>query len=206
MLRLQLLLGARVGEIAGMARHEFDMEARTWTTPAKRTKNKRQHILPLSPLARKLIAERMMEQPGRFLFPTKHGNSQDSEHIAQGLQAALPHFEFRTRDTEPAPITSHDLRRTLATKLRELGFSSDVRDAVLNHITAKQRSVTEAHYTHADLSAEMHEALSTWEGAIGDIINGGDPFAKSATEMDDIEARALARFDRNKVVPLRRVS
>ena len=205
-LRLQLLLGARVGEVAGMARNEIDMEARTWTIPPKRSKNKRQHILPLPPLARKLIAERILEQQGRLLFPTKHGNAQDSKHIANGLREALPHFGFQTKEGEPAPFTSHDLRRTLATKLRELGFGSDVRDAILNHITAKQQSVTEAHYTHADLSGEMRDALTTWEGAIGDIIAGGDPFAKSDTEMDDIEAKALARFDRNKVVPLRRVS
>jgi integrase len=52
-LRLLLLTGCRLGEVAGMHREELDGE--TWTIPGERTKNHRTHKVPLAPLARDII-------------------------------------------------------------------------------------------------------------------------------------------------------
>jgi integrase len=50
-LKLCLITGQRVGEIAGMRRAELNLEARTWSLPGSRTKNKHAHLVPLSRLA-----------------------------------------------------------------------------------------------------------------------------------------------------------
>src|SRR5205823_1989556 len=47
MVRLLVLLGARRQEVGGMAWSELDLDGAVWTKPATRTKNKRQHELPV---------------------------------------------------------------------------------------------------------------------------------------------------------------
>jgi integrase len=51
LLKLILATMARPGEVAGMVAEELDLEKRIWTIPPERSKNKREHILPLSDLA-----------------------------------------------------------------------------------------------------------------------------------------------------------
>jgi integrase len=203
-LRLQLLTGQRISEVAGLARHEIDLERRIWTLPAARAKNKHPHVIPLPPMARAIVADRMTKATGRLLFPTLCGNPPDNKHIANGLRSAMPHFGFTNPDGSDAPFTTHDLRRTVATYLRELKFGSDVRDAILNHVSSKGKSVTEMHYNFADISAEMREALTVWQSAIEAIVDGADPFGRSDADVDEIEARALRRFRAN-IRPLRAV-
>lgn len=55
-LRLLLLTGARLNEVAGMARAELNDDHTMWSIPGSRTKNTRPHVMPLPPLARELIA------------------------------------------------------------------------------------------------------------------------------------------------------
>ena len=54
-IRLLILTGARRSEIAGMRWSEIDIERKLWTLPKERTKNKREHIVPLSDLAIDII-------------------------------------------------------------------------------------------------------------------------------------------------------
>jgi integrase len=84
--RLELLTGARIGEVIGTARSELDLTKRVWTIPGARTKNGREHILPLSPLAVSIFSvalqlaevsrRRRAEREGQdvetteFLFPS----------------------------------------------------------------------------------------------------------------------------------------
>jgi integrase len=55
LLKLLLLTGCRLNEVAGMTRAELTYDGATWNIPAVRTKNKRPHVVPLAPLAQKLI-------------------------------------------------------------------------------------------------------------------------------------------------------
>jgi integrase len=58
-LRLTLLTGARISEIAGISRAELerlgDASRAAWIIPGTRTKNGRDHLVPLSPLAQDLV-------------------------------------------------------------------------------------------------------------------------------------------------------
>jgi integrase len=60
-LRLVLLTGVRVGELAGAEIREFDRlddaDQAKWTIPAARSKNGRAHVVPLSEPARKIVAD-----------------------------------------------------------------------------------------------------------------------------------------------------
>src|SRR5262249_59056697 len=46
----------RPGEAIGATREELDLKARTWTIPASRMKSHREHVVPLSTAALKLLA------------------------------------------------------------------------------------------------------------------------------------------------------
>ena len=48
-IKLLILIGCRRAEVGGMAWSEFNFEQGTWTLPASRSKNARQHVLPLLP-------------------------------------------------------------------------------------------------------------------------------------------------------------
>jgi integrase len=192
-LRLALLTGARVGEIAGLCRAELHLDNPTcavWIIPGTRTKNGRDHLIPLPALARHVILDLlgMIGPAEQFLFPTRslrragpmRGNS---------LTQAMTYFSARvaaTRSreigdsasvtattTDPIeswkalPPTPHDLRRTLGTRLAELRVHKEIRDRVLNHIPS---DVGSKHYNVHDYSDEKRDALERWASVVTSII------------------------------------
>jgi integrase len=68
-LRLQLCLGARIGEVSGLRAEEIDQNW-IWTLPASRSKNKRPRLTPLVGLARQIVSERLavFERGSLFLL------------------------------------------------------------------------------------------------------------------------------------------
>ena len=56
LLKILLLTGQRLSEVAQMRRSELSNDGAAWTVPGERTKNRREHRLSLPPTARDLIA------------------------------------------------------------------------------------------------------------------------------------------------------
>ena len=56
-LRLALVTGQRIGEVCGALQSEIDLDKAEWLIPARRVKNRRDHSVPLSPLAVKLFRQ-----------------------------------------------------------------------------------------------------------------------------------------------------
>jgi integrase len=56
-IRLCLVTGQRVGEVAGMTLDELDLKRRVWNIPGSRTTNGHPHSVPLSRLALDLISD-----------------------------------------------------------------------------------------------------------------------------------------------------
>ena len=59
MLKLELLTGARCGEISGLRAEEIDRNKWVWTLPASRSKNGRQRVTPIAGLAREMLEQRL---------------------------------------------------------------------------------------------------------------------------------------------------
>jgi len=152
-LRLQLLTGARVGEVAGALWAEIDVEAALWTIPAERSKNKRTHRLPLSPQALAVLeSARALDRGTGAVFPAiRTGNALQACSVASAVRANLTHFDV-------ARFTPHDVRRTVATGISEAGASRVVVTKILNHTDA---SVT-AIYDRYEYMKEMRAALDAW--------------------------------------------
>ena len=69
-LRLALLTGLRVGEIAGIKpgelEHLGDPAKAVWTIPGNRTKNGRDHAVPLAPMALEIVRKLTPRTPGGY--------------------------------------------------------------------------------------------------------------------------------------------
>jgi integrase len=186
--RLQILLGQRSGEIAGMARDEIATNLMTWTIPGARTKNGKTHTVPLPPLARQIIGEALaaIDVEQTQLFVGGRGAVCRSDDVAHDVADLVEAAGVE-------PFTPHDLRRTLATGLETIGIPMPVISAALNHISAKAASVTTAHYAHADLSMEVRAALTRWQATVEACLSGEDPFAVKIDDIEEMERRMLAR-------------
>jgi integrase len=171
-LKLELVTGQRVGEICGMTRDELDLDRRnTWTIPAARSKNKHAHEIPLTPLATELIRAALADAgDSKFIFPDpKTGVAYTSTAITTRVSGAY-------RDIGIDHFSSHDLRRTCADSMAELGVLDGIVGRVLNHRSIFKATVTQKHYITRSYEREMRAALELWESRLRAII-GGEPIA-----------------------------
>lgn len=166
-LRLQLLTGARVGEVAGMEASELSIEGERliWTLPAKRSKNKKPRLTPLTGQARTIVERALEARPKGALFRTLEGKralgSSDIGHALNARERPVTHF------------TTHDLRRTVVSGMDELGIALDTIAAVVGHQRGNKATQTLVrHYSRPNLDSRVEVALTAWETYLNGIIEG----------------------------------
>ena len=69
--------------------------------------------------------------------------------------------------------TPHDCRRTVLTKMAELGVPPIVLGHIANHRTTTRAGVTLAVYVQHAYEREKREAMELWAGRLQAIIAGG---------------------------------
>jgi integrase len=168
-LKLLLLTGCRLNEVGGMRSSELSDDATVWSLPSARTKNRRSHIVPLPPLARDILAgvRRMPNERG-FIFTT-NGRTPVSGWSKIKKRADLAMGPV-------APWRIHDLRRTAATGMAEIGIPPHIVEAALNHISGARASVAGT-YNRAQYSTEKKAALERWADHVLGLISGTLPTA-----------------------------
>jgi integrase len=184
-LRLCLVTGQRVGEVAGMTRDEIDLDLKLWTIPAARSKNKRLHAISLSDLAVGILIDQLAasnelaDRKGRstpsWVFPGPGGRaSVTGAAIAKAVKRVEQPVKARgaTAIVGIAPWTPHDLRRTVATHMEEIGISPFTIGHVLNHVSATKASITSRVYARYDYAREKREALDLWADRLAGIVGG----------------------------------
>jgi integrase len=167
-IKLCLVTGQRVGEVAGMTRAELDLKAREWRLPASRTKNANAHVVPLSDMALGIIKEAMADAgEGSPVFPC--GKSSLSP-------VAVARTILRANDTERFGIpawSAHDLRRSALTGMARLGVAPIVLGHVANHRTTTRAGVTLAVYAQYTYDKEKRAALDLWADRLKAITGTG---------------------------------
>jgi integrase len=126
-IRLQLLTGARLGEVLNARKADFDLDRGVWTKPSHQTKQKRTEHLPLSAQAVALVAS-MLEPsaPGQvYLFP---GNV-----AGEPLRDIKKFWATAMRQAGIANYRRHDNRHTYASHLVSSGLSLEVVGRLLGH-------------------------------------------------------------------------
>jgi integrase len=169
--KLLLLTAQRRDEIAGVTWQEIDTEAATLTLPPWRTKNKRAHVVPLSARAlaifnaqpRRLLAS---GKPRDNVFGTGSGGFSGWSKAKAQLDSRL---KAANRSKPSKPWRLHDLRRTAATNMAELGVLPHVIEAALNHVSGHKSGVAGV-YNHARYDREVRAALELWAEHVISIV------------------------------------
>ena len=174
-LKLELLTGARCGEISGLCVEEINRNDWTWTLPAARSKNKRPRVTPLSGIVRQIVEARLTNVTSGPLFTAGTGSVLTAAHVGHYLLArTLPINKF----------TTHDLRRTVATQLIEMGTQPELVAAVIGHEAGNRETRTLIrHYVRTDLLDRKKSALEAWERRLSQIIEGKLP-ASNVTYLE----------------------
>ncbi len=162
-LKLILVTAQRPGEVIGA--HESEMDGEWWTIPAERSKNKRSHRVFLTPLAQGLFLE--PDEDG-FYFPSpRGGRAIEVNALAHAVRRAMnPDKETGEVKLALDHFTPHDLRRTAASHMAQLGYGVIV-EKVLNHTN---RTVT-AIYDRYDYDREKRQALEGWARKLERILS-----------------------------------
>jgi integrase len=165
-LKLQLLTGARCGEISGMHAEEVDLHANRWVLPAERSKNKKSRTTPVIGRAREILVSELARISQGPLFVTNTGSTLRSVHIGQCLWARRERLPI-------AKFTTHDLRRTVATMLADMGISFEVIATVIGHEAGTRETKTLVkHYVRTDLIDRKSQVLRSWDQRVTDILTG----------------------------------
>lgn len=159
LLKLLLLTGARLNEVAGMTREELSDDGRTWNIPSSRTKNNRPHVVPLAPLARDVLKS-VTADTGLLFTTTGTSPVSGFSKLKNRLDNAM----------SIPPWRLHDLRRTAATGMASIGVAPHIVEACLNHVSGAKAGVAGI-YNRAAYEPEKRAALERWANHVTGIVS-----------------------------------
>ncbi|SDX29689.1 tyrosine-type recombinase/integrase [Thiocapsa roseopersicina] len=154
----------RVGELSQARWADLDLEKGVWSIPAGNSKNAKDHTIYLSDFAKEQFdALKTLTGDSNWCLPARD----DLGHVC--LKSITKQIKDRVRD-EPlsnrtkataslllsgGAWTPHDLRRTGATMMGELGVMGEVIERCLNHV--EQNKLKRIYQRH-ELKAEQRDA------------------------------------------------
>ena len=157
--KLAVLLGQRREEVAGLRWSELDSDLAVWTLPRERAKNGVEHVVPLSPWARSILAGLPRFAGSDFAFTTTGRSSISGFSKAK---TALDAEITKLNDGDPIPPWRlHDLRRSMASTMARLGVALPVVEKLLNHVSGTFSGVQGIYQRH-DFADEKRQALEVW--------------------------------------------
>jgi integrase len=161
--RLLILIPSRRSEIGSLSQSELKLEAGTWTLPAERSKNGRAHTLPLLPMALAIInsVPKMVSRDHLF------GARGDGYTRWADGKAALDKRSGATG------WVLNDIRRTVATRMADLGVQPHIIETVLNHQSGHKAGPAGI-YNRSTYSNEVRNALALWHDHVRTLIEGGE--------------------------------
>jgi integrase len=168
-IRLLMMLGARRNEIGGLRWSEVDLEAGTLSIPGSRTKNGNPLELPLPPGAIEILRSAPRREGREFIFGTRGG-------AFSGWAYATAAFNLRIvklTGGSLAPWRLHDIRRSVATHMGELGIQPHVIEGVINHLVGSRSAIGRV-YNKSTYSREVRTAIMMWADHLQSIVEGTD--------------------------------
>lgn len=160
--RLLVLTGCRREEIGGLRWIEVDPKERLIRLPAERCKNHRAHDVPLTDLAWSILQEQPVT--GEHVFGRSVGFGAWSRG-KEGLDERLI--------GKAEPWRLHDIRRTVATRMADLGIMPHVIEAALNHQSGHKRGPAGV-YNRSRYEREVRNALALWSDHVRALVEGGE--------------------------------
>ena len=151
-LEFAILMAARSGEVLGARWEEFDLDRAEWTVPAERMKGGREHRVPLSRRALKIVRVMHEVRGGDFVFAGHDpGRPLSKTALLQQLR------RMKIED-----VTVHGFRSAFRDWAAECtNFSNEVCEAALAHAVENK---VEAAYRRGDLFNKRRKLMEAWAG------------------------------------------
>ena len=148
-LEFSILTASRTAEVIQSEWSEFDLDAKTWIVPAERMKADREHRVPLSRAAIKVL-QSVEGHSKKYVFPGHKRNS----HLSNGGMLTV------LKRLDRSDITVHGFRSTFRDWCAEsTNYPSDVAEMALAHTL---RDKTEAAYRRGDLFEKRRHLMDDW--------------------------------------------
>jgi integrase len=163
LVRLLLLTGQRREEVAQMRWSELGDDV--WTISGTRTKNHKEHVLPITPMVRKILdsIERIDGVDLVFVGRTGHTAISGFSKFKRALDAAM--------GPGVPPWRLHDLRRTAASGMARARADLHVIERTLNHVSGSFGGIIGVYQKHR-FADEVKAALVAWESLLTEITSG----------------------------------
>jgi integrase len=155
--RMCMLTGCRSGEAMAARWDDIEIAGGIWTKPGATTKQKTDHVVPLSAPAKQLLARLRQRTSSPWVFPALDSSTGHRVTVAKS-------WRLLCRRARITGLRLHDLRHSFASQLASQGASLPLIGALLGH--------TQAQTTHryAHLFDDSQRAAVE---RIGKIIAGG---------------------------------
>lgn len=174
-LSLELILATaqRPGEVTELQWGEIDAIAALWRMPQEKAKNGQAHEVPLSSWAMELLGEAATEAGYGSVLEAVRANR--GRHRGQRV---VPITDDQARRALRAALeraridhcVRHDLRRTVASHLGQMGYTRTIQDVILNHVDQSTGGIYDQH-KYLD---EARQALEEWATAYLDTRAQGE--------------------------------
>ncbi len=161
--RLLILTGQRREEVGGMLWSEIDTESALWRIGAERTKNGRSHHVPLSAPALAVLSAVERREARDLVFGAGDGGFSGWSKAKSALDTRVNTRLNPGGAQHPAqkPWRLHDIRRTVATRMVDIGVQPHIIEAVLNHVSGHKAGVAGV-YNRSSYAPEKRAALDVW--------------------------------------------
>ena len=161
-LELLILTGVRTNEVLGAMWAEVDIANALWTIPKDRMKTGREHRVPLSPSAMRIVRAMAAIKRSDYVFPSPTRDGQLSHIVLQKVMAKLG-----------ADFTVHGFRSSLRDWAGdETSFPREVCEGVLAHVVGG----VEGAYRRSDALEKRRALLAAWsnylegETGVGNVV------------------------------------
>ena len=157
---LCLLTGQRRSEIGGLQWSFINEKEKLITFPASYTKNKKEHIFPVSDAVIDILKD-IPRISDTYVFPaTREHDHGKPTTVWNGWGKGKKNFD---EDTGVTGWVLHDCRRQVSSGMASLGVPQVVVEKLLNHVSGGSQSQIAAIYNRHQYLEEMRSAVEIWE-------------------------------------------
>jgi len=165
-LKTILLTGQRPIEVVTMEWSHLEKDF--WIIPAALTKTRTENRVPILPMFADVLKQAKQYGSGKkYVFTSSQSNKNHIDRLT--LSNAIRRHREQMGIKER--FTPHDLRRSMRTKLAELGVNDIIAEQVLGHKLSGIVGV----YNRYQYDAEKRQALALWEKRLSEIIQPAPP-------------------------------
>ena len=163
-IKILVLTGQRRGETSCVKWSELTLEGETplWKIPATNAKNHLAHDVPLSQEAVEILRD--LPRLGEFVFTTRGKSALSNFSKIKSRLDEIIAAESKANRANHEPVTGwrlHDLRRSAATGMADMGIAPHIIEEILNHVSGAKSGVAGL-YNRSKYDHERRRALTAW--------------------------------------------